>query len=99
MKHFRFRYYPIGVFLLVLLAVVVLFATLYDKFDSGLVITIIATFLSYLYFAQKQDLEELSLFKELFTEFNHRYDELNEGLNLILRGESHIELTTDEIDL
>jgi hypothetical protein len=99
MKHFRSRYSLIGGILLALLAVIVGSTVLYGKFDAGFAITIIATFLSYFYFAQKQDLEELSLFKKLFTEFNGRYDGLNEGLNLILRGDANTELTTEEIDL
>jgi hypothetical protein len=99
MKHFRFQYSLIGGILLALLAVIVGWAVLYGKFDTGFAITIIATFLSFFYFAQKQDLEELSLFKKLFTEFNDRYDRLNEGLNSILRGDANTKLTTEEIDL
>ena len=35
---------------------------------------------AFLYFAQKQKLEEARLLKELITEFNRRYDTLNERL-------------------
>jgi hypothetical protein len=38
---------------------------------------------TFFYFVQKQKLEELELFKELFKEFNARYDGLNEKLNAI----------------
>jgi hypothetical protein len=98
MKLFRFRYHLVGIGLSIILAVVILFLVAYGKFDPELVIPIAATFLSFLYFAQKQDLEELRLFKELFTEFNHRYDCLNEALNRILRGDKQAELTAEEID-
>src|SRR5258708_17062454 len=39
--------------------------------------------LSFAFGVQKQQLEEIKLFKELFEQFNRRYDELNEGLNRI----------------
>ena len=47
------------------------------------VATIVPTtgiYLSILYFYQKQNLEELKTFKNLFTEFNERYDQLNGNL-------------------
>jgi hypothetical protein len=39
--------------------------------------------LSVLYLVQSQRIEEARLFKELFSEFNARYNKLNEGLNEI----------------
>jgi len=36
--------------------------------------------LSVLYFVQKQKLEEMRMFRELFREFNERYDKMNEDL-------------------
>lgn len=47
-----------------------------DKFVT-LLIPSTAAYLSLIYFFQKQQLEELKVFKELFTEFNNRYDDLN----------------------
>jgi len=41
---------------------------------EGLIVTIVGAALGFCYFAQKQKLEELQLLKELFTEFNRRYD-------------------------
>ena len=41
--------------------------------------------ISFFYFFQKQKLDEIRLMKELITEFNSRYDNLNEELNDILR--------------
>ena len=43
-------------------------------------------------FVQKQKLEELRLFKELFTEFNARYDKLQDAL----RSQTDCRLSTDE---
>jgi hypothetical protein len=42
--------------------------------------SLVAGLLAFCYFAQTQKLAEMSLFKELFTEFNRRYDALNERL-------------------
>ena len=50
----------------------------FAAFGGGLV--------SLFYFLQKQKLDELKLFKELFKEFNERYDRLNETLDQIKRS-------------
>lgn len=50
---------------------------------ASLVGSIIAAALGFCYFAQQQKLAEMSLFKELFTEFNRRYDNLYERLRQI----------------
>ena len=44
---------------------------------------------AFYYFVQKQKLDEIRLTKELFTEFNHRYDGLNDRLNAIIREQDH----------
>lgn len=52
--------------------------------NQGTTITgIIAVALSLCYFAQQQKLAETKLFKELFTEFNNRYDAMNGRLSSI----------------
>jgi hypothetical protein len=45
-----------------------------------------AILVSAFFFVQKQRIEELRIFKELFTEFNDRYDKLNDPLNKIING-------------
>lgn len=50
------------------------------------VLTVVGALLSLIYFLQKQKLEELRLFRELFKEFNSRYDELNEMLARIVES-------------
>lgn len=50
---------------------------------TSLIGSIIAGALGFCYFVQQQKLAEMSLFKQLFTEFNQRYDELNERLHQI----------------
>ena len=54
---------------------------------------------SAVYFIQKQKLEELRLFKELFMSFNRRYDKMNESLNRIASGGQTKQLTRDEKDI
>ena len=49
----------------------------------SLIGSILAAALAFCYFAQQQKLAEMSLFKELFTEFNERYDNLDECLRRI----------------
>ena len=57
--------------------------------------TVIGALLSLIYFLQKQKLEELRLFRELFKEFNARYDDLNEQLARILESKE-VEISVQE---
>ena len=50
------------------------------------VATVSGVLLSLFYFVQKQKLEELRLFRELFKEFNERYDGMNEKLAHIIES-------------
>jgi hypothetical protein len=52
--------------------------------DFKLLATVIGTFLSLLYFLQKQRLEETKLFREIFSDCNKRYDVMNDRLNAIV---------------
>ncbi len=72
------------------LSVVVLAATLVSAWQFAgqnwqIVVTAAGGALSLVYFVQKQKLEELRLFKELFGEFNARYEKLHDRLLLIVR--------------
>jgi hypothetical protein len=49
----------------------------------ALVGSVVAGVLAFCYFAQIQKLQEMSLFKDLFTDFNRRYDALNERLTQV----------------
>lgn len=69
---------PIGAFLGI--GLVVIFV---PGEKTSFVGSIIAAAVGFCYFAQHQKLAEISLFKELFTEFNHRYDNLDERLHQI----------------
>jgi hypothetical protein len=65
-------------------------------FDWKLNITLVGSIISSIYFVEKQKLEQMELFKELFTEFNRRYDDLNERLNQILDGDQEKGLSKDQ---
>ena len=97
MKSIFFRHYIL--LAAALGAAVILVAILepnFIKFEIAL--TALGGIFSSVYFVQKQKLEELKLFKELFTEFNHRYDRMNERLNKIRDGAENEELTVEEIN-
>jgi hypothetical protein len=96
-KNFVLRYYlPIALIACLLAIIVALIVR--DDVDWRLSVTIVGGILSSIYFVQKQRLEELRLFKERFTEFNSRYDALNEKLNQIIGTNQEAELTQDEIN-
>lgn len=50
------------------------------KAESSLIISSTGIYLSLLFFIHKQYLEELRAFKDLFTDFNKRYDKLNDEI-------------------
>ena len=52
---------------------------------------------AFIYFLYKQHLDETRLFKELFVEFNKRYDALNDRLNDICRAPETQDLEQHEI--
>jgi hypothetical protein len=66
--------------------------------DLKLLATMLGTFLSLLYFLQKQRLEETKLFREIFTECNAKYDAMNEELNAIVNSPDDYELKPKERD-
>ncbi|MCA1631491.1 MAG: hypothetical protein LC785_08015 [Acidobacteria bacterium] len=53
------------------------------RYDWKISFTIVGGAVSFIYFIQKQQLEETKLFKELFVTFNCSYNDKNEKLNLI----------------
>lgn len=53
-----------------------------------LLISAVGGIAGFAYFLYRQHLDETKLFKELFTEFNAKYDAMNYALNAILFGQS-----------
>ena len=98
MKFKIFRYYfPIALFVSVVLIIVGFIFP--EKLDWKLNITLVGSIISSIYFVEKQKLEQMDLFKDLFAEFNRRYDGLNERLNQILTENQEKELSKEQIDL
>ena len=92
MKHLLFRYY--GWIALVAFASAIGIAWINGaQTDWKVILGILSAALSFVYFVQKQKLEELKLFKELFKEFNERYDLLHDDLNGLLLDKTKKEIT------
>ncbi len=61
-----------------------------------LAVTAVGTVLSLAYFLQKQKLDEIRLFKELFVDFNKRYEDLNGALTTFRNSNIDTILTDEE---
>ncbi len=86
--------------LLTFLALAILAPILYvNNADWKILLTIVGTLLSFVYFIQKQQLDEAKFSNELFIRFNQKYDDLNGRLNDILENQKGLkELEVHEID-
>jgi len=81
-KHWVLQHYlwiATGLFGLSLFAVI----TFASGWNGEVKFTIVGVPFAFVVLVQKQKLEETHLFKELFNEFNARYDSMNEDLNRI----------------
>jgi len=81
-KFWFYKYYWIFSIILLLLVISINFY-FSGAVDWKLLASFMTVTLSFVYFIQKQKIEELRLFKELFQELNDRYDDLNDDLNSI----------------
>ena len=53
------------------------------KEQIATIATVVGALFSLMYFLQKQKLEEIRVFREIFKECNSRYDEMNDALAII----------------
>ncbi|MBU4467351.1 MAG: hypothetical protein KKC39_01210 [Candidatus Omnitrophica bacterium] len=69
------------------LIVIILAPILYFKgaADWKILLTVIGGLSSFFFFIQKQELDEAKFINELLVQFNHRYDNMNEKLDTILK--------------
>ena len=96
-KRCLFEYYSILSITAFLLAFLLL---TFGFLDWKALIIIEGGILSFAFSVQKQQLEEVRLFKELFSKFNERYDAQNDNLNHIyLRHQRNPELAFDESEI
>ncbi|MEO8634653.1 MAG: hypothetical protein ABI587_05175 [Gemmatimonadales bacterium] len=79
MKHLIFRSFPILAMLVLVMGIGVI-NTLVPEAPGPYLGGLIAGVLGFCYFIQQQKLAETHLFKQLFTEFNARYDTMNDQL-------------------
>ena len=80
----------------IFVVVVLVLALLRFPVDVKILSAVLGGLLSFVYFVQKQRLEETKLFRYIFQECNKRYDCLNGKLNKILRVEDAKELSESE---
>jgi len=96
-KWFVHHHY-LAIVALTLLIVVILTSILYaNGADWKVLLAVIGGLLSFVYFIQKQQLDEAKLFKELFVEFNEKYNGMNEKLNEII-AQVNAEKPLEQID-
>jgi hypothetical protein len=89
------KWYPL-IFLIGSAAVIAAWLRFAAGHRPELLVSAIGGFAGFTYFKYRQHLDETKLFKELFAEFNARYDALNDDLNAILFGPPDGLLSADE---
>ena len=78
-RHFLFRHYWWISIVGAISAISFIFCNIKNE-PIPLIGSVVAAALAFCYFVQQQRLAEIVLFKDLFTQFNHRYDSLNDKL-------------------
>ena len=86
-KQLWFKHYWWVVLIVALLAVIAVSLIYKAGQRAAPIESILAAVLGLCYFTQQQRLAEIRWFKELFTEFNHRYDNLHTRLQEISKPE------------
>ena len=90
------KYYGIIMLITLVGASVGIYYSPRTREDLALAITVVGSVFSFFFIIQKQASEDIRLFKELFIDFNRRYDGLNEELNRIVGKGPETPLTVDE---
>ncbi len=84
-KRFLFKYYLWIAIIVTIFAIEVILK--YDPTKRGsLIATTVGTAVTFCFLVQKQKLDELELFNDLFTTFNKRYNDMNGELEEIRVG-------------
>lgn len=99
MKHWVFRHH---LFIsLVGFGALAIYLAVSPKDDDhiGRTLSIAAAIIAFVAFVQRQQIEEMRIFMQLFKDFNARYDELNEGMNAIAEGSPANPLSKEETNL
>ena len=86
-KNIVYKYYWILAIAIVILLLIWVLISKPDV-DITIVVSVLTLVFSFTFFIQKQRLEEIKLFTDLFREFNERYSNLNDDLNRIVTKKS-----------
>jgi len=73
--------------------------TLHQGSDYRPIATLLGTLVSVLFFLQRHRIEETTLFRDIFSECNKRYDEMNDALNAIVGEPEDKPLTKTQRDI
>ena len=101
LKYFLFHYSLVIVIIAIALIIVGIYFWIVKGEDLGwrMMLAFSSGGISFFYFFQKQKLAEIRLMKELITDFNSRYDNLNKKLNNIRgKGEEDPPMELDQKD-
>ncbi len=98
-KRFIFTWY-VPIIIVAFVLITLLFASDRQARDNAsLFIPIFGALFSFFFFVQKQQLEELQVFRELFRDFNERYDAMSAELTKILGHGGQGDLSDDQVKL
>ena len=88
-RQFLFKnYFWIAIFVAILAVALIFY--FYEDGRMPLIGSVLATFLAFCHFIQQQRLAEISLFKDLFVEFNARYDKINDDLSAVVSSDNNL---------
>lgn len=80
------KYYFTSAIFFLLIAIILAPIFYLKGIDWKILLTVIGGLSSFFFFIQKQELDEAKFINELLIKFNHRYDEMNENLNAIVKA-------------
>lgn len=95
-KWFLHKYYLAIVAAIFFTSVFIALILYINNTDWKITLTVFGGLISFVYFIQKQQLDEAKFVNELFIKFNQRYDELNEELNIISENKSKRDFSISE---
>lgn len=83
----KWRLFQRAVVLTIFLIILLLKCKLKDRFETAIFASLIGALITSYWSLNKQWLEHNQAFKDLFRDFNKRFDQLNESLNEIVKGQ------------
>ena len=90
----KFWFYKNYWWILFIVSIIILLTLFVRNESTSTVVTFVGAILSIIYFIQKQKLEEMRLFRELFKDFNSRYDKMHADIYRII-NDSNNDLSDD----